>query len=325
MDYELLLTAPGGGSTRDITQLVRSMTWSGSVKQVARELSLSMAVPRDGSLEPPALEAGSVLTLRKDGYPLFTGPLLSPTTDSQSVITDLAALDNGRFLVGNEGWYKFKNATPEAAVRAMAGDFGIPVGALAAAGIPISRKFAGIALDRIAQTMYNLAGAQNGKRYLIRFNGSGALEVVEKPDAAGFTISSTMGVTNTWDIRDLQNSVAIYSDTGALIRREQDAASIQTNGCLEHVMTQRDGEDVGAEARAWLEDHGLQQKLTAQVLGDHRLVSGNAVILKDTGVGASGLFWIDADTHTWKNGQYFTKVTLNFRNLTDSSLSGSEL
>ena len=52
MDYELLLTAPGGGSTRDITQLVRSMTWSGSVKQVARELSLSMAVPRDGSLEP---------------------------------------------------------------------------------------------------------------------------------------------------------------------------------------------------------------------------------------------------------------------------------
>lgn len=325
MDYELLLTAPGGTSTRDVTELVQSMTWSGSVKQTARELSTSLAVPRDGSVELPALEEGTVLTLRMGGAPVFTGPLLSPTTDSQSAVVDLSALDNGRFLVGNEGWYKFTSVTPEAAVRAMAGDFGIPIGTLASAGVPVSRKFAGIALDQIVQTMYNLAGDQNGKRYLVRFNGAGSLEVVEKPTTANLTIASTMGVTNTWDISNLQNSVAIYTDTGTLIRREQDVASIQKNGRLEHVLIQRDGEDAGAEAKAWLQDHGLQQTLTVQVLGEPRLITGNAVILRDTGAGASGLFWIDSDTHTWKNGQYFTKVTLNFRNLTDSTAAGSEI
>ena len=49
------------------------------------------------------------------------------------------------------------------------------------------------------------------------------------------------------------------------------------------------------------------------------------MLLRDTGSGVSGLFWIDADTHTWKNGQYFCKLTLNFRNLLDETSAGSEI
>ena len=52
MDYELILTAPSGTS-RDVTQLVQTVTWSGSDSQTARELSASLAVPRDGSVTPP--------------------------------------------------------------------------------------------------------------------------------------------------------------------------------------------------------------------------------------------------------------------------------
>ena len=180
-------------------------------------------------------------------------------------------------------------------------------------------------MDRILRTLYNLAGGRNGKRYLIRFTGDGKLEVVEKPNSASLTIASTMGVTNTWDITNLQNSVAIYTSQGSLVRRVEDGASIGRNGRLEHVLTQRDGEDAGGEAQAWLEDHGLTQKLTVETLGDPRLITGSAVLLKDTGSGVSGLFWVDTDTHTWKNKQYFTKVTLNFRNIVDDTLTGSEV
>ena len=48
-------------------------------------------------------------------------------------------------------------------------------------------------------------------------------------------------------------------------------------------------------------------------------------VLRDTGSGVTGLFWIESDTHTWKNGQYYCKVKLNFRNLADDTISGSEL
>ena len=325
MDYELLLTAPSGGETRDFAQLVQTMSWSGSVRQTARELSATLAVPRDGSVTPPALREGAYLTLRRAGETVFTGPLLTATTSSQDSLVDLSALDRGRFLVGNEGWYSFSGVTPETAAAAIARDYGIPVAALAAAGVSVSRKFPGVALDKIIRTLYGLAGEQNGKRYLVRFTGAGALEVVEKPSSASLSIASTMAVTNTWDITNLQNSVAIRTQEGALVRRVEDADSVALNGRLEHVITQRDGEDAGSEAQAWLEDNGLQQNLTVETLGDPRLITGEAVLLRDTGSGVSGLFWIDGDTHTWKNGQYYCKLTLNFRNLVDDTRAGSEL
>lgn len=325
MDYELLLTAPSGGETRDFAQLVQTMSWSGSVRQTARELSATLAVPRDGSVTPPALREGAYLTLRRAGETVFTGPLLTATTSSQDSLVDLSALDRGRFLAGNEGWYSFSGVTPETAAAAIARDYGIPVGALASAGVSVSRKFPGVALDKILRTLYSLAGEQNGKRYLVRFTGDGALEVVEKPAGASLSIVSTMSVTNTWDITNLQNSVAIRTQEGALVRRVEDGASVALNGRLEHVITQRDGEDAGKEAQAWLADHGLQQNLTVETLGDPRLITGGAVLLKDTGSGVSGLFWIDSDTHTWKNGQYYCKLTLNFRNLVDDTRAGSAL
>ena len=256
---------------------------------------------------------------------MFTGPLLTATTSSQDSLVDLSALDRGRFLVGNEGWYSFSGVTPETAAAAIARDYGIPVGALASTGVSVSRKCRGVALEKILRTLYGLAGEQSGKRYLVRFTGDGALEVVEKPSTASLSIVSTMAVTNTWDITNLQNSVAIRTQEGALVRRVEDAASVALNGRLEHVITQRDGEDAGKEAQAWLADNGLQQNLTVETLGDPRLITGGAVLLRDTGSGVSGLFWIDGDTHTWKNGQYYCKLTLNFRNLVDDTRAGSEL
>ena len=325
MDYELLITSPGGGEHRDVARLVQTMTWSGGVDQVSRELSATLSVPRDGSVEPPELEEGAALTLRWEGKAWFTGPLLSATASSLDSVVDVSALDRGRFLVGNEGWYKFTAAAPEDAAAAIARDYGIPVASLARTGTAVSRKFPGVALDKILRTLYALAGEQTGKRYLVRFTGDGRLETVERPEAASLDIVSTMGVTNTWDITRLQNAVAIRTDTGALVRRAEDGESISRNGRLEHVLTQRDGQDAGAEARAWLADHGLTQKLTVETLGDPRLISGEAVRLRDTGSGVTGLFWIDGDTHTWKNGQYFTKLTLNFRNLLDDTKAGSEI
>lgn len=314
--YRLVLTAPGDGESRDLTALVQSVTWQGDIRQTARELSAALAVPRDGSVEVPALEEGAWLTLQGPDAPLFFGPLVQCTTSSQSMVVNLHALDRGRFLAGNRGWYKFTGATPEAAAALICSDFGIPAGTLAATGVPLTQNFPGTSLDKLIRSLYTLAGAQNGKRYVLRFTGEWALEVVEKPSTATLEIAQTMGVTNTWDITDLCNSVAIYTREGALVRQVEDGPSQALNGRLEHVIKQKDGEDAGAEARAWLEDNGLEQKLTVEVLEPPLdLLAGAAVRLRDTGSGVSGLFWVDQDTHTWKNGQHYGRFRLNFRNL----------
>lgn len=324
--YQLLLAAPGGASLRDVTQLTQSITWSGSLRQTARQLSARLVVPKDGSVEPPALEEGAALILRRENETLFTGQLVTATTSSQSSVANLGALDGGRFLSGNQGWYRFDNVPAESAAAMVASDFGIRTGRLASTGVLLRRKFPGTDLDKIITTMYSLAGEQTGGRYLIRFTGDGVMEVVEKPEAASLEIVQTMGVTNTWDLTNLCNSVAIYTKEGALVRREGDSASQAINGRLERANTQNDKEDAGPVARAWLKDHGLQQTPTVEVPDPPTsLITGEAVILRDTGSGTSGLCWVDSDTHSWKNGQHTGTFKLNFRSLMNTASAGRAL
>lgn len=315
--YHFFVTAPNGGESRDTTQLVQSITWTGDIRQTARELRAALVVPRDGSVETPPLEEGAWLTLEAEEQIRFFGPLIQCTTSSQSFVVNVSALDRGRYLAGNQGFYKFVDVTPEAATAQICGDFGIPTASLASTGIKLTQDFPGTStLDQIIRKLYTMAGERNGKRYLIRFTGSGSLEVVEKPTTATLEIAQTMGITNTWNIEKLNNRAAIYTDDGALVRNVEDSTSMALNGLLSHVIVQRDGEDAGAQAQAWLEDNGLQQNLTVEVPNPPLdLITGAAVSLRDTGSGVSGLFWVDSDTHTWKNGQHFGKFTLNFRNL----------
>lgn len=324
MPYTLILTGPGGSGSRDVAQLAQSVGWSGNIRQIARELRVSLAVPRDGSVELPALEEGAALAFQAEGKARFTGQVLQCAVSTQNPIVNLTALDGGRFLAGNQGWFQFRDADAAGAAAKVCGEFGIPVGKLAGGG-KITRKFAGVDLDKIISTIYTLAGEQTGKRYLARFTGEGALEVVEKPAAASLEIVQTMGVANAWDISSLCNSAAIRTKDGKLLRRVEDAPSQALNGRLEHIVTETKGKDAAAEAQAWLADHGLQQSLTVQVLDPPlELISGEAVLLRDTGSGASGLFWVDSDAHTWKDGQHYGKFRLNFRNLAGTVKAGAD-
>ena len=327
MSYQWLLTPPGG-ETVDATERVSALTWSGSIRIVSRQVEAVMATPTDGSLPELPCELGTEARLLIDGEQRFLGHIVTRARATDGQTTTLTALDRGRFLAGNEGWYVFAGAATEEAVRAVCQDFGIPVGGLAAGGASVSRKFPGTALSQIVDTMYTMAVERTGRRFLARFTGQGALEVVEKPTSAALEIApgrnlQTLRVTE--DISELSNAVAIYTQDGTLVRTVEDQESIALYGRLQHVLTQRDGEDAGPEAQAWLEDNGLAQTLTAEVLGDPALITGNAAILRDNATGAAGLCWIDADTHTWRNRQYVCRLTLNFRDLMAESSAGQEV
>ena len=167
-----------------------------------------------------------------------------------------------------------------------------------------------------------------GNELLSRFNGLGELEVVEKPEAAALELAPGKNLQSlrvTEDISKLRNTVEIYSQTGARVRTVSDAESAALYGQFQHILTQRDGEDAGAEAQAYLEDNGLQQTMTVECLGDPELISGSAVLLRANTTGVTGLCWIDSDTHTWKNGQYFCRLSLNFRSLTNEVEAGQEV
>lgn len=310
----------------DITQFYRSVTWSGSIHTCGRQLQMELFNPHEGNFERPNIPSGSTVELWEEETLLFYGQALIHKQPRGSSILSVTALDNARFLARNDGWYIFRGMTPEAETAQICRDFGISAGQLATTGVKLTRKFAGVPLYRIISTLYTMAGEQNGKRYLVRFVGD-KLTVREKSDGRPDLViapgANLMEQTTTVDASKLYTRVAIYSKGGKLVRATDSPDTRAAYGTFQKIITQSKGVDAVKAAQAVLDDNGVRQTITVDVFGDAAMVTGEAVALVDAFSGKVGRFWIDADTHTWKNHQHFAKLDLNFKSMMDEQSAGS--
>lgn len=309
-----------GTKTEHVTEKIQAKTWSGSYQDCARQLSFSVL--------PEALaELGGMTRLYKDADILFSGHIVSRGRDSLGKTIDCSALDNGLYLKRNSTYMAVRKQTPEAVTAQLCGEFGVPCGDLAATGVPLSRNFLGTSLYQIIQTMYTLAAEQTGKQYQIRFR-SNHLQVVEKavgPESIRLVPGSNLlSCRSAESIEKMVNRVAVYDDkfqkTAEYDSPENYAALY---GLMQKAIKASDRESPEATAKDILEQNGISTTITAQCLGNVKLITGNAVAVHEPITGTDGLFWITADSHTVRRGVYQTKVTLDFRNLMDEQTAGS--
>lgn len=320
------ITSPEGVTT-DMTQLVPTITWSGDYKQCSRTLELGMlSSPTDKNMPVIPCPLGSGIALMDDAVELFNGYLFTRQKSTGDSVIDLTCYDRGIYVKRNEAVYKFTNMTPEAIAARICADFGIEVGELAATGVKISRNFIGVSLHKMIQTAYTLAAETTKEAYQIRFKGK-KLSVIKKAVTTETLIieggSNLMSASTTESIDDMVNQVAIYDKNDKLISTQSDASLIELYGLMQSYLKQSDDEDATTKAKKLLEDNGVSQKITVENLGDVRCITGNSVVVREPYTGMYGLFWIDGDTHTWKNGQYYNKLTLNFKRIMDEQEAGT--
>lgn len=310
-----------GAKTEHVTEKVQAKTWSGSYKDCARQLSFSVL--------PEALaELGGMARLYKDADILFSGHIVSRSRDSLGKTVDCSALDNGLYLKRNSTYMAVRKQTPEAVTAQLCGEFGVPCGDLAATGVPLSRNFLGVSLYQIIQTMYSLAAEQTGKQYQIRFR-SNHLTVVEKalgPESIRLVPGSNLlSCRSAESIEKMVNRVAVYDGDKFKKVAQYDSPEnyVALYGLMQKAIRASEKEDPEAAAKDILEQNGISTTITAQCLGNVKLITGNAVAVHEPVTGVDGLFWITADSHTVRRGVYQTKVTLDFRNLMDGQAAGS--
>ena len=94
---------------------------------------------------------------------------------------------------------------------------------------------------------------------------------------------------------------------------------------METHIIQQDHSDAADEANRLLEDGTQQRTVTVRVLGDLSLITGETVVVRESKTGLTGIFWIDADVHTWNNHNYYAMLTLNCRNVAATASAGSEM
>lgn len=322
---KLYLTKHTSGDSRDVTGLAASWTWSGDKASITRQLDVEIAFVEDSELPVP--EIGDLITM-EDMERLFVGVVLKRSLGSEDHTMSATAFDYGIYLQKNDCTAKFTGATPEAITRSLCAEKQIPVASLPTTGIQLRRKFAGVKINQAVTTVWSLAAEKNGKRYAIRYTPSGLL--VKERTVSGESLvlkaaGNLMDATTTEDATSVVNSVAIYDKNGNFLQRLGDSESQGLIGVMETHITQRDNQDAVEEANHDLEDGKMSRTVTVNVLGDLSLITGETVVVREARTGLEGVFWIDADAHTWKNNSYYTKLTLNCRNVAATSNAGSDI
>ena len=306
--------------TEHITNRVKSLIWSGNYKDCARKLSFDVLA---GAL----VEIGGMARLYNEADILFSGHVRRCSRDTRQQIISCTAYDRGVFLKNNSTFMAVRNQTPEDITRQLCGEFGIPVGSIAATGVKVSRNFLGTNLYQIIQTMYTLASEKTGKKYQIRFK-SNDLEVVEKAintESIRLVPGSNLISCKAEDsIENIVTSVAVYSDEFKKVATYDSPENYRAlYGLFQTAIKSSSYDDPAAAAKDILQENGYSQTITAVCLGNKKLITGNAVVVHEPVTGADGLFWILSDSHTVTNGIYQTTVTLDFRNLMDKQEAGS--
>lgn len=321
----LYLTKSAG--TRDITTILTMWTWSGDKATISRQLSGTVAYIENSQLPVP--EIGDLVTMLEGTEKKFVGIILQRSLGSEDSTMDFTAFDYGYYLQRNDGTYKFTGASPEEMTRLVCGDRSIPVAQLPSTGLQLWRKFAGVKLNQLITTVWTLASEKNGKTYALRYTPAGLLVKERSVSQSSLVLkasSNLMDATTKEDASQMVNSVAIYDSNGNFLRRIGDSDAQKLCGVMEQHITQSEGKeaDADATARKALEDGRQKRTVTVNVLGDTALLTGETVEVREAKTGLTGIFWIDADIHTWKNKNYYSKLTLNCRNVMATSNAGSE-
>lgn len=323
---QLIVTNENGDY--DITGLVESVTWSGNIKQAFRLCEFELLYPMyDSNIPHIRIELGNIIRLYEGENELFYGYAVSRDRATDGSTISYSCRDCGMYLARNEGYYNFSGKTPEEITKTVCADFGIELKSAAETGICVSRVFNGIDLYSIIITAYNLAARKNGKKYMVRFSGRG-LVVYEKTAYENTLIlhgsSNLMSATYNENIENMVNRVAIHDKNGKFIKNIDNSDAQKLYGLMTQTVKQTDKDNKSDEANEIITENGVERKATAENFGDVRMVSGATVVVHEPFTELYGLFFIDDDTHTWKNGQYYNKLELNFRNIMDDKESGQE-
>ena len=303
---------------KDISQLVLELKWAGDTKQVARTLRFTVARNgQDPAFPSVSIQEGDEVFLLEQKKILFGGIVFEIQKKSGTNSVSYLAYDL-MFYINQSDINDNYQGLPEEIVPKICEKLEIPYGKMAATGIPVTMTFLGKRAYAAIMMAYTAAARQNGKKYMPLMMEN-QLCVIEKGTLSGVTIAGSYNLLSASyqsSLQKLVNRVLLLDPNNNPVKTVEDAESIKRYGVVQRVLKQGENEDKTIEAEKLLK----RTEQTASVSGipsDPRAISGYSLLLRDPETGLSGQFYIESDTHSYKNGISQIDLTLSFELLMD--------
>lgn len=308
-----------------ITNIVGTVTWSGSDYQAARTIDFTILNPAgDKNFDIPNIKVGDRITFWDDDKKLFHGKVTAKHPKGEAGTRSYTAMDYMANLLRSKGTYKFKNKSPEKITELVCKDLKIKIGTLKKTGMKIPKIFfQEKEYYNIILAAYTKARWKTGKKYMPIMQAD-KLSVIEKGTMLDVTLNQKEGIIeSTYDIDtdSMVNRVVIYDEKNVKIGTVSNADWVKKYGVFQEAITVDSGTGK-TEAKNTLSGAKKNASLTA--IGDIRCISGYGIKINDVDSGIVGNFWIENDTHTFENGIHKMSLELAFKNTMDVQYGDEE-
>ena len=305
----------------DITEYISSLSWGGSLSEVARKLDFTVVnAPMDTNIAPLVIGLADIIYFYEDDRTteLFRGFITDREAVSTTGTVSYTAYDLLFYTQKSKATYNFSGKTAEAITEMVCNDMEIPVGELVPTGLSQKLIVKNKGIYEIIMQAYTQAYQQNGKQYHVTAK-KGKLNVEEVGSNVCTTeLTDDSNITSSKyseTLSKMVNKVRIYDGEGAQIGVVQNDPDLKY-GIFQQTYTKEEGKDPTTTAKSMFV--GVENTFTLECINVNDAVTGSGVIIRDSTTGLAGLVWIVSDTHKWSDGVATMSLTVTLKKMMDT-------
>lgn len=307
----------------DVTQLVEQVKWKGRKGSSSRTLNVTL-IDDDGYKHARSeidVEQGHQCLFSYNGTELFRGIIMTQTQSNRKKL-QFTAYDNGIYLANNKDTFTYENKTASDVFRDCCTRFGLPMGEVANCSykIPELTKSKTTAFDAIADALSLDFDATGIRHYVSSDKGKISLltrreNIMQWVIEVGQNLSS---YSYTRSIEDIKTRVKLVSKEGTTLAEKSNAALEKKLGVFQEIdrpdesLTTAQINDLIASI---LDEKSTPERtLDVEAMGIVEVISGIGVYIIIPELGLSRTFYVDEDTHTFKDNLHTMSLKLNYAN-----------
>lgn len=305
--------------TIDMTNLVKSVRWSGRKGSSARTITVAM-IDDDGYRHARSgidVADGNQCVFLVDGKEQFRGILMNQNQGDNKQLK-FKAYDNGIYLANNKDTFVYKNKTADQVFSDVCSRFGIPTGEVAKCSykIPEFTKSKTTGQDAVLDAL-SLDYKATGTRHFIS-SDKGKLSLLQRKDQViSFVVdgdANLYGYSYTKSIESIKTRVKMISKEGTTLSEKSNSSLEQKIGIFQEIqqpdesLTKAQVKDLVGSVLDTLDDP--EETLTLNILGDPDVISGKAILVKIPHLDISRAYYVDSDDHTFEDNMHTMSLTL---------------
>lgn len=305
--------------TIDMTNLVKSVRWSGRKGSSARTITVAM-IDDDGYRHARSgidVADGNQCVFLVDGKERFRDILMNQNQGDNKQLK-FKAYDNGIYLANNKDTFVYKNKTADQVFSDVCSRFGIPTGEVAKCSykIPEFTKSKTTGQDAVLDAL-SLDYKATGTRHFIS-SDKGKLSLLQRKDQViSFVVdgdANLYGYSYTKSIESIKTRVKMISKEGTTLAEKSNSSLEQKIGIFQEIqqpdesLTKAQVKDLVGSVLDTLDDP--EETLTLNILGDPDVISGKAILVKIPHLDISRAYYVDSDDHTFEDNMHTMSLTL---------------